>query len=79
MKPTTKLIPGMVVQLKPSIAKSVFAGCFMTITEPKSFGASGYIPVPGNIGLAYHLANFEEMELIGKAVWAVGISDEDEK
>lgn len=63
---------GDVVQISPETS-SAFAGCFMLVTEPKSFGAQGFISMPqarGQMpGQAYYRARFEEMELIGKAAW----------
>ena len=57
---------GDVVQLSPELDS--FAACFMVVTEPKSWGAQGYVRVPGG-GDAYYRAKNEDMELIGKAVW----------
>lgn len=62
---------GMVVQLNPeTVGNPAFSGCFMVVTEPKSFGAQGYIEVPGS-GQAYYRAKWEEMEHIGEAEWTV--------
>lgn len=55
-----------VVQLSP--ADEMFSACFMVVTEPKPWGAQGYVRVPGG-GNAYYQAKTENMELIGKAVW----------
>ncbi len=59
---------GQVVQLDPETCGQ-FGGCFMLITEPKSFGAQGFVQIPGD-GQAYFRANFAQMELIGNAEWA---------
>jgi hypothetical protein len=60
---------GMVVQLNPeTVGNEHFAACFMTITEPKPWGAQGFVRVPGG-GDAYYRAKWEEMELIGRAEW----------
>lgn len=62
---------GDVVQLNPEKAGNpAFAACFMTVTEPKGFGAQGYIQVPGG-GQAYYRAGWDEMEPIGVAEWTV--------
>lgn len=45
----------------------------MLVTEPKSWGAQGFVQVPGK-GQAYYRAKWEEMELIGKAVFVPGES-----
>lgn len=70
---------GDLVQLDPAYhlgeRSGFFAGCFMVVTELKSFGAMGYIPIPGNRGempgMAYYRAKWEEMHIIGQAIWAV--------
>lgn len=40
----------------------------MMITEPKSWGAQGFVQIPGS-GQAYYRAKFEDMEFIGHAIW----------
>lgn len=65
-----------VVQLNPeTVGNPMFAGCYMTITEPKSFGAQGYVQVTGVErkpgGQAYYRARHEEMEYVGTAVFVV--------
>lgn len=67
---------GDVVQIDPQLAGNpAFAGCFMVVTEPKSWGAQGYVQALGNAGQpggqAYYRAKIEEMQLIGQAVWMV--------
>lgn len=69
-----------VVQLNPhSISNKAFGGCFMIITEPKGFGAQGYVQAIGDMdapgGQAYYRANWDEMEYIGQAEWVVDRSD----
>lgn len=64
----------MVVQLAPTVANKKFAGCFMVVDEPKTFGAQGYVQIPGQ-GQAYYRANWEEMELIGRAVFILSDSE----
>lgn len=67
------LQPGDVVQLGPN---SNFPYCLMVVTEPKKFGAQGYISVPDKLGeepgLAYYRAKWEDMEFVGKAAWTIG-------
>lgn len=70
----TKLEPGMVVQLDPEkVGNPMFGGCMMTVTEPKTWGAQGYVQALGNNGKmggqAYYRAKWEEMEFVGQAVW----------
>lgn len=48
MEATTDLKVGDVVQINGQIKDSFFAGCFMTVTDPKPWGAQGYIAVPQN-------------------------------
>jgi hypothetical protein len=67
--------PGEIVQLSPDCKNRMFAGCFMVVTEPKPWGAQGYIQMTGEHGLpggqAYYRATFEEMFVVGKAHWMV--------
>jgi hypothetical protein len=70
----SELIPGTLVQLSPeTCGNPMLAGCFMVVTEPKSFGAQGYVQATGENGkmggLAYYRAKFEEMEVVGRAEW----------
>ena len=63
----------MVVQLDPEKCKNpMLAACMMTVSEPKSWGAQGYIQSTGEGGKmggqAYYRATWEEMELVGCAV-----------
>ncbi len=66
---------GDVVQLSPDVGNKAFACCFMTVTDPKSFGAQGYVQPLGEKsgepakGQAYYRAKWEEMEYVGKSVW----------
>lgn len=73
MKPVLNLKAGDVVQLSPDVSNPMFAGCMMTVTEPKSFGAQGYVQALGENGQtggqAYFRAKWEEFEFVGSAVW----------
>lgn len=76
MTPQTKLNVGDVVQLSPDLAVTktpMFANCLMTVTEPKSFGAVGYVQSLGESsevgGQVYYRAEWEEMEIVGRAAW----------
>ena len=72
MKATENLKKGMVVQLAPG-PDTFFGGCFMMVTEPKSWGAQGFVAIPHKRGeppgCAYYRAKWEEMELIGAAAF----------
>lgn len=61
---------GDVVQLSP---ESRFPGCFMMVTEPKPWGAQGFIAMPEQLDEppkeAYYRANWEDMEYVGRAAW----------
>lgn len=69
---------GHVVQLDPeTVGNPAFAGCFMTITEPKPWGAQGYVQALGTReapgGQAYYRAKWEEMtDPIGMAPFVAG-------
>ena len=59
---------GDVVQIDPTHDKT-FGGCFMIVTEPQTWGAKGYIPVPGGAGLSNYGCEWEHMKFIGLALW----------
>lgn len=75
MEKTDKLEKNMVVQLSPEVANPAFACCFMVVSEPKSWGAQGYVHALGTRdgpgGLAYYRAKWEEMEYVGVAKWVL--------
>lgn len=63
-----------VVQIDPEKhGGGFFAGCFMTITEPKAFGAQGFVCIPGKRGeppgQAFYRAKHDEMHFVGRAVF----------
>lgn len=73
MKPTDLKV-GHVVQLNPETCRNpMFGACFLVVTDPRPWGAQGYIQTIGSDdqpgGLAYYRALWEEMELIGAAEW----------
>jgi len=78
MKPR-ELDIGSVVQLSP---ETNFPGCFMQVTESKSWGAQGFVAIPAKLGEqpghAYYRANWENMEFIGMAIWVPASSDDDD-
>lgn len=68
------LTKGQLVQLNPETVKNkMFAACIMVVTEPKSFGAQGYVQGLGENGdpggQAYYRATWEEMEIVGVDEW----------
>ena len=59
---------GELVQLNPELTKNqIFAGCIMVVTDPKSWGAQGYIQSFGENGKhgsrVFYRASWEEMEI----------------
>lgn len=75
MTPTT-LEVGDIVQLGPNTPNPMFAYCLMTVTEPKSWGAQGYVQMTGENGQrggqAYYRSTWEHMAPTGgKAAWMV--------
>ena len=68
-----ELSVGDVVQISPDRPDDFFGGCFMLVTEPKSFGAQGYVAMPqsrGELpGKAYARVSFADMEYVGRATW----------
>lgn len=69
------LKPGDVVQLAPNARNQMFAFCMMTVTEPKPWGAQGYVQMTGLDGVsgpqAFYRAKWEEMEYVGRAEWVI--------
>lgn len=70
------LIEGDVVQLDPEkVVNPMFAGCFMIVTEIKTWGAQGYVQSLGENGKsggqAYYRATFEEMAKVGHSEWMI--------
>lgn len=63
---------GDVVQISPEL-DGFFRGCFMLVTEVKSWGAQGFISMPKTRqelpGRAYFRCKWEDMEFIGHAQW----------
>jgi hypothetical protein len=71
---------GDIVQLNPETSSNpAFAGCLMVVTEPKSWGAQGYVQGAGTGALAYYRARFEDMELVGHAEWLFDDGTENQK
>lgn len=61
------LLIGELVQLNPETCRNrMFAGAIMTVTEPKPWGAQGYVQALGADGQpggqAYYRAKWYEME-----------------
>lgn len=69
-----RIAKGDVVQIDPDHDER-FGGCFMVVTEPKSWGAQGYVSVPG-ASVAYYRCPTEAMVKVGMAEWIA--SDEDD-
>ena len=72
----TTLQHGQIMQLSPEATRNrAFAGCLFIVTEPKSWGAQGYVQSLGSDrdsvgGQAYYRATWEEMEPTGgQSVW----------
>lgn len=71
-----ELKEGEVVQLSPIACRNpMFGGCMMVVTEPKPWGAQGYVQALGQDGemggQAYYRATWEEMEFVGLTAWSV--------
>ena len=67
---------GDLVQLDPETCRNqMFGGCIMVVTEPKGWGAQGYVQSLGENGQqggqAYYRALWEEMERVGVAMWLI--------
>ncbi len=76
MKANEELKEGAVVQLDPEKAlNTMFSGCMLVVTEVKPWGVQGYVQALGTNGSqggqAYYRAEWDEIELVGRAVWDV--------
>ena len=76
---------GEIVQLVPGETRNeAFSGCLMVVSEPKPWGAQGYVQTLGEArdapgGQAYYRAKWEEMdETGGVAPWLINHGDSDE-
>jgi hypothetical protein len=63
---TTQLRVGQVIQLHPENTRNrMFAACLMVVTEPKGWGAQGFVQSLGQDGQpggqAYYRANWAEI------------------
>lgn len=63
-----ELEKGDVVQIDPR-HDGTLGGSFMQITDPKPWGAQGFIAIPGKKGSVYYRCSFENMEFVGHATW----------
>lgn len=74
MQPTPLKV-GEIMQLNPDTTRNpMFGACLFIVTEPKSFGAMGYVQGLGNDGKrggqAYYRPTWDEMEQTGgMAYW----------
>lgn len=72
----TRLVRGALVQLNPeTVGNPMFAACIMVVTEPKRWGAQGFVQALGEDGKpggqAYYRAKWDEMEEVGFSQWMV--------
>ncbi len=78
MKPMDLQI-GDVVQISPTL-EGCFKACFMMVTEPKGWGAQGFVSIPHSRdvlpGCAYFRCKWEDMEFVGKAAWVPAATEE---
>ena len=73
---------GDIVQIDPA-HYPVFGASLMIVTDPKSWGAQGYVHVLGDSnavttfkGVAFYRCAFENMELVGHAAWVRSVEEE---
>lgn len=71
-----KIKVGSIVQLDPEFTENkMFVGCFLVVTEIKSWGVQGYVQglgSDGNMGgHAYYRAKKETFQLVGNAKWII--------
>lgn len=65
-----RLQVGDTVQIDPAYDPR-FGGCFMQVTEPKPWGAQGFVPIPDGEGVqrAFYRCPGEHMAYVGEAPW----------
>lgn len=71
---TTKYEVGDIVQISPECQHTMFAACFLTVSEPKPWGVMGYVQALGQDekmgGQAYIRLPFDQISKpLGKAEW----------
>lgn len=61
---------GDVVQIDPA-HDPVFGACLLVVTEVKSWGVQGYVPIPKHPSSveAYYRVPFDKIQRIGTAEW----------
>lgn len=69
-----KLKIGDVLQITQMEGRPEYIGLFLVVTEPKEWGAQGYLMSPYNFdglvrydGLAYLRVKFDDVEYVGKS------------
>ena len=63
------------VQIKPDV--ELFGGCFLTVTETKSWGVMGYIQSAGVKGQQWlRVPNEDFVDTGGEAIWAITDGDD---
>ena len=66
---------GDVVQIDPSLPGCFFGGCFIHVTEVRSFGAQGFICMPQSReeppGQAFFRVESANMVRVGRSEWMV--------
>jgi hypothetical protein len=74
-----KVQVGDVVQIDPELPHCFFRGCFMLVTEVRSWGAIGFIAIPGSSVRAPAQAWFRcetaHLVRIGPAAWKPATSE----
>lgn len=58
---------GDIIQIDPAHDER-FGACLMVVSEPKPWGAQGYVQIPAE-GQAYYRLHFEDGVRVGHAEW----------
>lgn len=68
---------GEIIQIDPN-HDPVFGACLLVVTEPKPWGAQGYVLVPDSSGAkrAFYRLNFEHGVRVGNIEWLYLDQDE---
>ena|ERR1700690_832419 len=93
-KKWAKMVPrelqvGDICQIRPEYGQigqrsHIFGGMLLVVTEPKTWGAMGYLMSPYNFeatkykGRAYLRVKFEDMEYVGRLEWILDDKESEE-
>ncbi len=66
----TEIAVNDVVQINPE-SDPKWGGCFLVVTEVKSWGIQGWLRIPMQSGSAHYRAPYEHIARVGVAEWVL--------